>query len=195
MSTAETAIIRIENGQIVAGTEFQLVLATIRERAEGLVVHDTQTSTEAKQLVQKTKDEVKAITAAAEPRRLYLKRQLDEFVAKRDLMIAQFTDITDPLAKAAREYDIAEVNNAQAEQADLNHGQRAENRVSVKPNVEAVTGTRFVPKYRAEILDASKIKREWMSPDIPRMEAEARKDKNPAVTQKKIGAGVRIKRI
>ena len=197
MSTpaVETGLARVTvvDGQLVVGQELQLALGTLRQRAEGLVVSSKETSTEAKQIAKDGRDDINLVIAAAEPERLRRKRELDSWVADRDKIVAEFATVIDPLTKAAREYDIAEVNAAQAEQADLNHGQRAENRVSVKPNVEAVAGTRFVPKYRCTVLNAAKVARKWLTPDIKAIEGQARKDKNPAQTEKAVG-GVRITR-
>lgn len=196
MSSADLgsqSIIHIVDGQLMLGNELRLALAQLRKDAEGFIVHDSATCAEARQIAKRASDEIKQIIAACEPERLHRKKILQDWVDARDLLMAEFSAVGYPLEKAAREYNIAEVNAAQAEQQKLNKGQRAEHRVTVKPDIQTVSGTRFVVKYRCQVLNKSKIKREWMMPDIQRIEAEARSDKDPAKTEAKVG-GVKILR-
>jgi hypothetical protein len=194
-------IIRVQEGTIVEGAEFRLALDNLRELAKGLVVTDQASATEAKEIVKKCTDITNQITAIAEPERLRRKGLLSEWTNMRDKMIAEFTSISSPLDTAVRKFNLAEQDGARAEQTKLNKGKRAEDRVVVQPNIARVPGTRFQPRYRAEIVDVSKIRRDWLLDALTRdpgrawlktaAEAQARQDKDPATTEKKIG-GVRV---
>jgi hypothetical protein len=193
MSSTAIELVKIEEGRLVVGAEFSLALENLKKLCQGLTVTDRDTCEQARHLVKQSSDTVKAIFAAAEPERIRLRAALDELLGQRDRMAAQFTSVTDWLDKEARKWAIQEQEAAKAEQDRLNKGKRAEQRVEVKPNVPTVPGTRLVIKYRCDVLDVSKVKREWMTPDIQAIQAEARKDQDPAKTEKKVG-GVRIRK-
>jgi hypothetical protein len=195
MNEIVTSIIRVVEGQLVRGEEFQRSLATLKQLAQNIVVHSQETCAEAREICKKGQDEINQIFAAAEPQRLYLKRQLDEFTASRDKMAAEFASVIDPLAKAAREYNVAEVQGARKEQVAMNKGVKPAERAVVKPNITPVAGTRFVPHFDYTVVNISKIDRAFMMDNPVKIRAEIRADwkkqKSPVDTEKRIG-GIRI---
>ena len=129
MSTAEQAIIKVVDGQIVAGAEFQLALNDLRDAAAAIIVADKSSCTSGKELVKRGRDDIKAITAAAEPERLRLQKALKALRGQRDKMIAEFSAFIDPLDRKCRDYDIAEKEATERErrrlQAEAEAKQRA----------------------------------------------------------------------
>ena len=192
MSTTETALVKVEEGKIVAGQELHLLLGELAGSAEHLVVHDKATCEEALELAKRKDDAIKFVMAAAEPERLRLRSALEKLLGERDKIVAALQSTVNRLELEARAWNIKERQDAKAEQDKLNKGQRAENRVEVKPNLPSVPGKRIVLHYRCEVLDASKVKRDWMVPDVQAIERQARDDKDPAKTEKAVG-GVRIR--
>ena len=198
MATEAQAIIKVVEGRIVPGTEFALALDDIRAQAKALKLvegmippQDRDTCEEAKRVVKRGNDLINAIFAAAEPERLRLQGMLDALRDKRAMLVAQFANITGPLDTEVRAWSIREQEAAKKEQDKINKGKRAEDRIIVKPNVPAVSGTRFVVHYRADVVNVSKVKREWMMPDLVSINAEARKDKDPQKTEAKVG-GIKV---
>lgn len=192
MSTTETALVKVEEGKIVAGQELHLLLGELAGSAEHLVVHDKATCEEALELAKRKDDAIKFVMAAAEPERLRLRSALEKLLGERDKIVAALQSTVNRLELEARAWNIKERQDAKAEQDKLNKGQRAENRVEVKPNLPSVPGKRIVLHYRCEVLDASKVKRDWMVPDVQAIERQACDDKDPAKTEKAVG-GVRIR--
>lgn len=192
MSTTETALVKVEEGKIVAGQELHLLLGELAGSAEHLVVHDKATCEEALELAKRKDDAIKFVMAAAEPERLRLRSALEKLLGERDKIVAALQSTVNRPELEARAWNIKERQDAKAEQDKLNKGQRAENRVEVKPNLPSVPGKRIVLHYRCEVLDASKVKRDWMVPDVQAIERQARDDKDPAKTEKAVG-GVRIR--
>jgi hypothetical protein len=193
MATAENAIIRVIEGDFVVGQEYQLALNDLRSKAQEIVaVSDQHSYEEAMAVVRQGQLEMKTIAAGCEPTLIALRRRLEELRGQRDAFVGQFQEAIASVEKQAREWNIAERNAALAEQKDLNKGQRAENRVTVAPSIPSVAGTRVIVRYRAELVDISKVKRAFMTWDEKAILAEARKDKDPDVTEKKVG-GVRIR--
>jgi hypothetical protein len=193
MATTESAIIKVIDGQLVIGQEFQLALTDLKSKVDALrPVTDQQTYEEAMVVVRQSEQECKMIMVLAEPELAMLRGRLEKLRDQRNVLMAQFSGLTANFEQQARTWNFNERQAALAEQKDLNHGQRAENRVIVKPNIPAVAGTRIVAKYRADILDASKVKRAYLVPDVKAIEKKARDDKDPAKTEKEVG-GVRIR--
>lgn len=192
MSTTETALVKVEEGKIVAGQELHLLLGELAGSAEHLVVHDKATCEEALELAKRKDDAIKFVMAAAEPERLRLRSALEKLLGERDKIVAALQSTVNRPELEARAWNIKERQDAKAEQDKLNKGQRTENRVEVKPNLPSVPGKRIVLHYRCEVLDASKVKRDWMVPDVQAIERQARDDKDPAKTEKAVG-GVRIR--
>jgi hypothetical protein len=193
MATTETALIRVVEGKFVASNEFLLAISDLTSKvALAKPVTDQQTYAEAQEIVRQKNQEIKMVMALAEPELSALRNRLEELRGDRDKFLAQFESITSPLETQARQWNVNERQAALAEQKDLNHGQRQENRVTVKPDIPSVAGVRVVAKYRADILDASKVKRAYLVPDIKAIEKKAREDKDPAKTEKEVG-GIRVR--
>jgi len=157
MSTTETALIRVVEGQIVAADELRLTLDDLKTRAQGIVVHDNPSCERALEVVKSGKEAIKQITAIAEPERLRLDTALKELRFQRDKLIQPFSEVITPLEKQARDYRIAEQEAARAEQAKLNKGKAAEDRVEVKPDVPNVPGVRFQTRYKAEVVNEEEL--------------------------------------
>lgn len=191
MNTTELALVVVQEGRLVAGREFSLALESLKGLCEGLVVADASSCQQARELVKKGRDDIKAIEAAAEPERLRIRKALDDLLAARNKMQQQFSAIIDPLDRKVRDWAIAEQEAAAKEEAKLNKGKRAEDRVEVKPNLTPVPGTRLVIRYKVEVINESKVKREWMTPNLPAIGKKAREDQDPELTMREVG-GIRV---
>lgn len=130
--------------------------------------------------------------AAAEPERLRLQAALDELRDQRNKIVALITSQFSRLDGEARAWNINERNAAQAEQDKINKGKRIENRVQVSPNLPSVPGQRVVPHYRYEVVDVTKIKREFMKPDDVKIGQKLRTDKDIKKSEREIG-GIRAR--
>jgi chromosome segregation ATPase len=193
MATQETALIRVIDGHIVAADEFRLALDDLRSKvAAASPVTDQQTYAEAQEIVRQKNQEIKMVLALAEPELSALRRRLEDLRNERDKFAAEFETITSQLETQARQWNLTERQAALAEQKDMNYGKTTEKRITVAPNIPSVPGVRVVAKYRAEILDASKVKRAWLVPDLKAIEKKAREDKDPAKTEKEVG-GIRVR--
>lgn len=192
MATQENALILVHEGQIQLGNEFMVRLGDIESDVRALKpITDTASYEAAMEVWGRGRREMKTIETLAEPERQRLQNALAELRDQRNKLIGKFEKAVGPTGEAAREWFLAERKAAADEQAKLNKGKTAENRVSVTPNIPAVAGTRIVPKYRSEVVNLSKVKREWMVPDIQAINAQARKDQDPAKTEKAVG-GIKV---
>lgn len=193
MATTETALIRVIDGAFVIGQEYQLALTSLKSKVAALVpVQDQHSYEETMEVVRQGRDEIKMLMAIAEPEIVAARRRLEELRSQRDAFVAQFASAFAMNESQARTWNLNERNAALAEQKDMNYGKPAEKRVTVQPNIPAVAGTRVIPHYRADILDASKVKRAYLMPDIKAIEKKAREDKDPAKTEKEVG-GIRVR--
>ena len=195
MATDTQSLILVIDGELQKGTEFSLALGEVRELCSAIEsVHDKDTCELARIVIAKARERVKEITALAEPERLRLQRALNELRTQRDKMIGEFEALIAPIDRQQREWTIAEQDAARAEQEKLNKGQRAENRVVVKPDTPSVSGARFVPHYDYEVADAKKIKRDYLVPNAVKIREEIRKAAkagNPKYAEKVVG-GIRV---
>lgn len=190
MSEAQE-LIRVTDGHVVAGTELLLAIESLRERASNLApIQDQHTYAEAMEIVAKGKQEIKAVEVLAEPELAALRNRANELRGQRDKITGQITDIIGPIEKQAREWNLREREAAAAEQAKLNKGKRAEDRVHVEPSIPTVPGVQVRAKYRFEVVDISKMKREFLCPDEVKINAKLREEKNPEKSAKEIG-GIR----
>jgi hypothetical protein len=184
-------IIKVVEGQLVVGHELNQLIVHLASEASAIVVHDADTYSDALEVCKKSLDAQKMVMAAAEPRRLELRRQLDELLKQRDAIIVRLQSVVSQKEKEARDWNFAERKAAADEQAKINKGQRAENRVSVAPNIPAVPGKRIIPHYRYKVLDLAKVKREYLIDNATKINEKLRKDANIQKSEKEIG-GVKV---
>jgi len=192
MTATGTALIRVTEGQIVAGEEFRMAVESLAQRAAALcTVKDLPSYQSGLEIVSSGRRDAKAIEALAEPERLRLAAALADLRAQRDKIIAEIEAVVGPIEDACRKWRLAEQEAAAREEARLNKGKRPEARVEVKPNTPPVPGARLVTRYRVEVVNARKVKREWLVPDLARIAEKARHDKDPALTEREVG-GIRV---
>ena len=204
----ETAsIIKVVDGQIVVQQELVLFLQHLRQQSDAITIHDRDTYGEALELCKQSDDAVKQVMAAAEPERLALRKKLEELLAARDKVVAQIVSVTDSLSKNARQWNIADNDARQREQNRINEearqaaikanrGKKPENRVAapvykVTSDLPTVPGKRIVVHWRFEVIDPSKVKREYMSPDSVKINALIRQTQDIDNSQKIVG-GIRV---
>jgi chromosome segregation ATPase len=171
-ATDTTALIHVTDGQIVAGPELEFAIKDLTARAELVkAVSDQESYAEALEICADGEADVKMIRAAAEPERLRLQRILDELRDQRNVVIKQIEDITSPLNRMARDWNInRERAEAKAEEDRVNRGKKPEQRVHVQPNIPTVPGKRIVLHYRAEVLNPSALLNAYVGARGPRKE-------------------------
>lgn len=180
-------IIKVIDGQLVVGHELNQLVIHLASEASQIVVHDADTYSDALEICKQSLDAQKMVMAAAEPRRLELRRQLDELLKQRDSIIVRLQSCVAQKEKEAREWHFAEKQAAADEEAKMNRGQRIENRVSVAPNIPSVPGKRVIPHYRYKVLDLSKMKREFMDDNTTKINEKLRKDADVKKSMREIG--------
>jgi len=193
MATETQALIRVIDGKIEQAGEFQLALAELRRDVQAIeAVKDQDSYALAREVVARGRNKIKEIEAAAEPERIRLQNALSDLRSQRAKLTAQFEEVIAAIDKQSREWNLAEQDAARKEQEQLNKGQRAENRVTVKPSIpSAPPSGRVIVHYEVEVVNVSKVKRAFMMPNLVKMREQARDDKDPKATEKKIG-GVRV---
>ena len=196
MATTDTALIRVINGKIEQAGEFQLALAEIKRDVEAIeAVCDQPSYALAREVVARARVKIKEIEAAAEPERLRLQNALNELRSQRNKLTALFETEIAAIDKQSREWNLnIESAAAKAEQDRYNKGKRAEDRITVKPNIPAAPPSgRVIAHYEVEVVNISKVNRAFLMPNFVKMREQARDDKDPKATERKIG-GVRVTR-
>ena len=195
MATETQALIRVIDGKIEAASEFQLALAELRRDVQAIeAVKDQDSYALAREVVARGRNKIKEIEAAAEPERIRLQNALNELRAQRNKLTALFETEIAALDTQSRQWNIGEQEAAAKEQAELNKGQRAENRVTVKPSIpSAPPSGRVIIHFDYEVTDFSKIKREFLIDNPQKIREQARKDRDPRKTEKTVG-GIRVTR-
>lgn len=150
---SETALLTVTNGELVAGTQYQLALASLAEQAQAITeVRNQSQYTEAVELCAKAKGYTRSLIAEAEPALIEARQRVNILRDMRDKMIHAFELIADPLEKMATDWKAAERYAAQVEQEKLNKRRDGEP-IKVQPNIPAVAGTRAHVNYSAELVD------------------------------------------
>lgn len=197
---SETALLTVTNGELIAGTQYQLALASLAEQAQAITeVRDQTQYTEAVELCAKAKGYTRSLIAEAEPALIGARKTLSDLRDMRDKMIYAFELIADPLEKMATDWKAAERKAAQLEQEKLNKRRNGEP-IKVQPNIPAVPGTRAHVNYSAELEDEDRFLlaflrapterrrylRQFLKVDMQAVCAEARKVKNAKELQRLI---------
>lgn len=193
---AALAVATVVNGKLVLPKEFEITLGILKDRAAALgSVENQDKYQEALALARDCKQEIKAIEALAEPERIALQNRTNALRESVKTVLAPLNAILAPVDQAARQYKIHETEEAQKEQARLNKGKKADHRVQVKPALEGVAGARGpIIRYEVDLVDAELVKRAYLAPDMKRIGELARKDQNPAKTEKTVG-GIRVRKV
>ena len=199
---ATTAIIKVTEGQLVAGEEYRLALEDMRKRAAALAkVKDVESYGRGLEIVSRGRSDVKQITALYEVERLRLSAPLEELRKQYKALIAEIEAVVGPVERDCSRWRIAEQDAAKREQEKLNKGKRAADRVEVKPNLNSVPGARLVTKYRVEIPNERKLK-EWLMRhaafheylwiDFDGIAKRAREQKDPQKTEEEFGGLIKV---
>lgn len=147
------ALIVVTDGQLVAGTQYQIALADLAERAKLITrVDSANMYAEALEICARAKSYMKSIEASAEPERIRLRGELANLSTKRDRMAAAFIEVVAPLEQMANAWKAAERKAAQLEQDTLNKKRNGQEPIKVQPNIPSVAGTRAHVNYSAELL-------------------------------------------
>lgn len=208
MSTDAISIVKVIDGQIVQGEELHIFLSELSKQAKGIVVSDQTTYSDALEICKRAGDACKQVMLAAEPERLELRRRLDELLSQRDKVIVAIQSQVAQLEQTARTWNLNEKAAAKREQDRINEearkaaekanfGKRAANRVepvvvNVAPNIPTVPGKRIIERYRFELLDLSKVKREFLCLNETKVNMKLRTDKDAAKSEREIG-GIRVR--
>lgn len=196
------ALIQVVNGELIQGTQYQIALADLAERAK-LVTHvdNANMYAEAVEICARAKSYIRSIEASAEPERLRLQGELADLRLKRDMFTKLFLLVIEPLEKMANAWKAAERKAAQLEQDTLNKRRNGQEQIHVAPNIPAVPGARAHVNYSAELqpggeqqiidayrkarangtkkdLDRAAYLRQFITIDQQALNAEARKVKS-----------------
>lgn len=146
------ALIQVVNGELIQGTQYQIALADLAERAK-LVTHvdNANMYAEAVEICARAKSYIRSIEASAEPERLRLQGELADLRLKRDMFTKLFLLVIEPLEKMANAWKAAERKAAQLEQDTLNKRRNGQEQIHVAPNIPAVPGARAHVNYSAEL--------------------------------------------
>jgi len=128
----------------------------------------------AKEVLRRLQEQEKALTAPADALLFDLERKRKEWANKER-------------EAAAKEQE--RINEAARKEAAKNHEKRP-TPITVKPSIPTVPGLRNTVNYKFEVVDATKVRKDWLIPDLVAIGQKVRSDKDPEQSMKEIG-GIR----
>ena len=179
--------------------ELNRKLGELKLRAESIEVRDQQTFVEAGLLKLDIQSYEKAVKFATGPEIEIAKETLRRLQAEEKMLLAPSNVMLFDVEKKRKEWANAEREAAAKEQERINEAARKEAAknhekrpapVIVKPSIPTVPGTRNTVNYKFEVTDETKVRKEWLKPDLVAIGEKVRADKDPELSMKEIG-GIR----
>lgn len=191
-----TALIKVEDGQIVVGNEFELAIEHLTRDAGALEkVKDRETCGLALELVSRGKADIKVITSLAEPERIRLDDLKKNLLADRNRIVGRIEAIISPLERQARDWNILERQRAEAEERRLNEERQRKAREEAEAERKRVQAQADADrKAREKEIEAQRKAGELNKREADRLKREAeeaaRKAKEQAEADAKAQAAV-----
>jgi hypothetical protein len=188
-AVAPAPLIKVIDGKFVIQDEFKLAKLNLQELAAKITeVTNPDQYIEAMSLVAKGKADVRLIEALAEPEILAARNRLEQLRHDRDAVLFEIWGVVSPVEAMARKWNLhVERPAAKAEEKEINKGVKPTERVIVKPSIPSTGASRIVAHYRSKVIDAKKVKKQFLIPDEKAINAKARKDQDILKTMREVG--------